>query len=94
MISAPIAAWTVTGTPSQQAGEQYGQLRVREGWLLLEGAAQCFAHAVAVRIAGGDGLVHPAACLFRHPERSVAQTSRDILRRRAESRHLIVVDGS
>ena len=51
-----------------------------------------FTHSPSVLHSGDERLVHSPAGFFGHSERSVDEPPRNILRRRAESRNLVIVN--
>ena len=93
MISAPSAAWTVSGTPRRCAARSSDSSGLASVGLRASSARpSALAHAEPVAHPGDEGIVHLAARLLGHAEGAVRETGGDVLRRGSEARDLVVVD--
>ena len=92
MISAPMAACTVTGTPRSCAASRIDASRPGSGVRAGQRPGQTLAHALVGPRGGGDGRVHLRPGLLRHPEAAVGQPALHVLARPAECRQLEVVN--
>ena len=93
MISAPMAACTVTGTSCSQGSEQIEALGPGKLLPLASARARPSPMPWLARAAARDGGVHLRAGLLRHPEAAIGQAGLHVLAGPAEGRELEVVDG-
>ena len=73
--------------------QQDGEFGVRQDRFARQRHRDGFAHPSLLALTGDEGLVQPAARFFGHAERAIAKAGGDVLRRGAEARDLVVVDG-
>ena len=94
MISAPIAAWTVTGTSCCWAASRIDASAPGSLLRLAKAPGETLAHPLICPRRRGDGGVHLGSRLLGHPEAAVRQTSLHVLARPAKRGQLEVVDCS
>ena len=92
MISAPIAAWTVTGTSRSRAASSTDASRPGERRARGERPRQALAHTLAVPRGRGYRRVHLRPGLLGHPEGPVREPALHVLAGPAERGELEVVN--
>ena len=91
MISAPIAACTVSGTPIVARAREQRELGMRQ-LQAIERARERLAHPPLLALTANERLVHLTTRFLRHSERAVAKASLHVFARAAPARDLVVVN--
>ena len=92
MISAPMAAWTVTGTSCSWAASRMEASAPGRLFRLAEGPGETLSHPLLGPGRRADRGVHPGPGLLRHAEAAVRQTGLYVLARPSKRRQLEVVN--